>query len=123
MLLNKTLPRAINLGRRYDINQLSDFRKAPCSPSNANKTLLFVPVAIQNNDSKDPCVISVYFTKGAAYIARRNVKHPLAQLGNSFINGGQIIAMTLILSIISGVFIWVLVSLTVCLHFYIGSRW
>ena len=52
----------------------------------------------------DPCTIKVYYSKGPAYIVKRNELKPLTQLGRSFINGGQIIGLTLILTVISGVF-------------------
>ena len=71
-----------------------------------------MPVMIKKN-ANDPCEIKVHLSKGPAYVAKRNQMKPLTQLGLSFINGGQIIGLTLILTVISGVFIWILVSATI----------
>ena len=70
---------------------------------------VFLPVMIKTTES-DPCAVKVLPSRGPAYIVTRNVQKPLTQLGRSFINGGQIIGLTLILTFISGVFIWMLVS-------------
>ena len=70
-----------------------------------------MPVMIKKTVN-DPCEIKVHLSKGPAYVAKRNQMKPLTQLGLSFINGGQIIGLTLILTVISGVFIWILVSIT-----------
>ena len=69
-----------------------------------------MPVMVKTSMGDDPCTIKVYYSKGPAYIVKRNVLKPLTQLGRSFINGGQIIGLTLILTVISGVFMWILVS-------------
>jgi len=76
------------------------------SNSTGNVTIS-MPVMIKKN-ANDPCEIKVHLSKGPAYVAKRNQMKPLTQLGLSFINGGQIIGLTLILTVISGVFIWIL---------------
>lgn len=81
------------------------------SNSTGNVTIS-MPVMIKKN-ANDPCEIKVHLSKGPAYVAKRNQMKPLTQLGLSFINGGQIIGLTLILTVISGVFIWILVSATI----------
>ena len=96
------------------------FAKAPPLPSNSTGNVtITMPVMIKKN-ANDPCQIKVHLSKGPAYVAKRNQMKPLTQLGLSFINGGQIIGLTLILTVISGVFIWILVSTTttgeLCLH-------
>lgn len=88
------------------------FLKASSQPSNSSGNVtISIPVMIKTNVN-DPCKIKVHLSKGPAYIAKRNQMKPLTQLGLSFINGGQIIGLTLILTVISGVFIWILVSNT-----------
>lgn len=88
------------------------FAKASSLPSNSTGNVtISMPVMIKKNVD-DPCEIKVHLSKGPAYIAKRNQMKPLTQLGLSFINGGQIIGLTLILTVISGVFIWILVSTT-----------
>lgn len=81
------------------------------SNSTGNVTIS-MPVMIKKN-ANGPCEIKVHLSKGPAYVAKRNQMKPLTQLGLSFINGGQIIGLTLILTVISGVFIWMLVSATI----------
>lgn len=89
------------------------FAKAPPVPSNGTGNVtITMPVMIKKN-ANDPCEIKVHLSKGPAYVAKRNRMKPLTQLGLSFINGGQIIGLTLILTVISGVFIWILVSATI----------
>lgn len=84
------------------------FAKAPPVPSNGTGNVtITMPVMIKKN-ANDPCEIKVHLSKGPAYVAKRNRMKPLTQLGLSFINGGQIIGLTLILTVISGVFIWIL---------------
>lgn len=80
------------------------------SSNNTGNTTIAIPFMIRRN-TDDPCEIKVHHSKGPAYIAKRNQMQPLTQLGRSFINGGQIIGLTLILTVISGVIIWILVSL------------
>ena len=75
-----------------------------------------MPVMIKTNAEAKPCIIKIYHSKGPVYIVKRNVMKPLTQLGRSFINGGQIIGLTLILTVISGVFMWILVSNYYLLH-------
>lgn len=90
---------------------LSQFRKG------TKNTTIVMPVMLKKNvrdDGGDPCQIKVHHSKGPVYIVKRNVMKPLTQLGRSFINGGQIIGLTLILTVISGVFMWILV----CIHCY-----
>lgn len=90
-----------------------NFAKAPPLPSNSTGNVtITMPVMIKKN-ANDPCEIKVHLSKGPAYVAKRNQMKPLTQLGLSFINGGQIIGLTLILTVISGVFIWILVSATI----------
>lgn len=78
------------------------------SSNNTENTTILMPVMVKTNVDNDPCTIKVYHSKGPAYIVKRNVLKPLTQLGRSFINGGQIIGLTLILTVISGVFMWIL---------------
>lgn len=86
------------------------FAKPPPPPSNSTGNVtITLPVMIKKNVN-DPCEIKVHLSKGPAYVAKRNQMKPLTQLGLSFINGGQIIGLTLILTVISGIFIWILVS-------------
>ena len=88
------------------------FAESPPPPSNSTGNVtITMPVMIKKNVN-DPCEIKVHLSKGPAYVAKRNQKKPLTQLGLSFINGGQIIGLTLILTVISGVFIWILVRKT-----------
>lgn len=91
---------------------IQDFkRQLTIQPSNnTENTTILMPVMVKTNVDNDPCTIKVYHSKGPAYIVKRNVLKPLTQLGRSFINGGQIIGLTLILTVISGVFMWILVS-------------
>ncbi|XP_022784223.1 uncharacterized protein LOC111324830 isoform X2 [Stylophora pistillata] len=77
------------------------------SSNNTQNVTIAIPFMIKRN-TDDPCEIKVHHSKGPAYIAKRNRMKPLEQLGGSFINGGQIIGLTLILTVISGVFIWIL---------------
>lgn len=79
------------------------------SSNNTKNVTIAIPFMIKRN-TNDPCEIKVHHSKGPAYIAKRNQMRPLTQLGRSFINGGQIIGLTLILTVISGVFMWILVS-------------
>lgn len=96
----------------YKLTEVKKFVKASTQPSNSSGNVtISLPVMIKTNVD-DPCEIKVYLSKGPAYIAKRNQMKPLTQLGLSFINGGQIIGLTLILTVISGVFIWILVSIT-----------
>ena len=119
-VLNETLPLTIQLGRRYNINDFQEFKNATLTAPPGGRGLIVLPVTRGKKDYPDPCIVSAYNAQGSAYIVKRNVKKPLLQLGNSFINGGQIMAIILILSIISGIFIWMLVrwSLFFCLHIY-----
>ncbi len=95
----------------YKLTEVKKFVKASSQPSNSSENVtISLPVMIKTNVD-DPCEIKVYLSKGPAYIAKRNQMKPLTQLGLSFINGGQIIGLTLILTVISGVFIWILVSI------------
>jgi len=88
------------------------FAKASSPASNSTENVtIYMPVMIKKTVN-DPCEIKVHLSKGPAYVAKRNQMKPLTQLGLSFINGGQIIGLTLILTVISGVFIWILVSTT-----------
>lgn len=90
-----------------------NFAKAPPLPSNSSGNVtITMPVMIKKN-ANDPCEIKVHLSKGPAYVAKRNQMKPLTQLGLSFINAGQIIGLILILTVISGVFIWILVSATI----------
>lgn len=77
------------------------------SSNNTKNVTIAIPFMIKRN-TNDPCEIKVHHSKGPAYIAKRNQMKPLTQLGRSFINGGQIIGLTLILTVISGVFMWIL---------------
>ncbi|XP_078346251.1 uncharacterized protein LOC144631641 isoform X2 [Oculina patagonica] len=98
----------------YKLTEVKKFVKASTQPSNSSGNVtISLPVMIKTNvrtNEDDPCEIKVYLSKGPAYIAKRNQMKPLTQLGLSFINGGQIIGLTLILTVISGVFIWILDS-------------
>jgi len=80
-------------------------------PNNTVNTTILMPIMIKTNVDNDPCAVKVHHSKGPAYIVKRNVMKPLTQLGRSFINGGQIIGLTLILTVISGVIIWILVRI------------
>ena len=97
-------------------NTTQDFQSPfVLSQSNSTKnTTIVMPVMLKKNirdDGGDPCKIKVHHSKGPVYIVKRNVMKPLTQLGRSFINGGQIIGLTLILTVISGVFMWILVCI------------
>ena len=97
-------------------NTTQDFQNPfVLSQSNSTKnTTIVMPVMLKKNirdDGGDPCKIKVHHSKGPVYIVKRNVMKPLTQLGRSFINGGQIIGLTLILTVISGVFMWILVCI------------
>uniref|UniRef100_A0A6P8HNN2 Uncharacterized protein LOC116291225 n=1 Tax=Actinia tenebrosa TaxID=6105 RepID=A0A6P8HNN2_ACTTE len=70
-----------------------------------NKMVL--PITIETK-SNDPCFVRIYESAGLAYVVRRNVKKPLNQLAGSFINGGQVIGLTLILTGIAGICMWLL---------------
>ena len=96
-----------------------DFQNPSALPQSntTQNTTIIMPVIIKKNirdASKDQCHMKVHHSKGPVYIVKRNVMKPLTQLGRSFINGGQIIGLTLILTVISGVFMWILV----CNHCY-----
>ena len=97
-------------------NTTQDFQNPfVLSQSNSTKnTTIVMPVMLKKNirdDGGDPCKVKVHHSKGPVYIVKRNVMKPLTQLGRSFINGGQIIGLTLILTVISGVFMWILVCI------------
>ena len=94
-------------------HKTQNFKRQMPSSHRSNKTTnttILMPVMIKKSANDDPCAIKVHHSKGPAYIMKRNVMKPLTQLGRSFINGGQIIGLTLILTVISGVFMWILVS-------------
>ncbi|XP_068672285.1 uncharacterized protein [Montipora foliosa] len=94
-------------------NKIQNFKcKLANQQLQSNKTgntTLIMPVMIKARGTiDDPCMIRLHHSKGPAYIVQRNVLKPLTQLGHSFINGGQIIGLTLILTAISGVIMWIL---------------
>ena len=97
-------------------NKIQNFKcKLANQQLQSNKTgntTLIMPVMIKARGTVDDqaCIIRLHHSKGPAYIVQRNVLKPLTQLGRSFINGGQIIGLTLILTAISGVIMWILVS-------------
>lgn len=95
------------------LKKTHDFKRLLGATQQSNitvNTTILMPVMIKTSMADaDPCAIKVYHSKGPAYIVKRNVLKPLTQLGRSFINGGQIIGLTLILTVISGVFMWILV--------------
>ena len=112
-LLYELLRRMIKPERISFNRARTKFAKAPPVPSNSTGNVtITMPTMIKKNVN-DPCEIKVHHSKGPAYVAKRNRMKPLTQLGLSFINGGQIIGLTLILTVISGVFIWILVSVTI----------
>ncbi|KXJ05953.1 hypothetical protein AC249_AIPGENE25317 [Exaiptasia diaphana] len=76
-------------------------------PNTGSKNDIAVPILIDMDD-KNPCLVKVYKSSGYAFLVRRDVKKPLSQLGGSFINGGQVIGLILILTGIAGICIWCL---------------
>ena len=58
----------------------------------------------------DACFIPVLKTNGPAYIVHIEEIVPLTLLGKGLLQGWQIIALTMVLAAISGIFIWLLVS-------------
>ena len=101
-------------------NKIQDFKcrltnRQQVESNKSGNTTLIMPVMIKASGGvDDPCTIKLHHSKGLAYIVKRNVLKPLTQLGRSFINGGQIIGLTLILTAISGVIMWILVSRRPC---------
>ena len=101
-------------------NKIQDFKcrltnRQQVESNKSGNTTLIMPVMIKaSGEVDDPCTIKLHQSKGPAYIVKRNVLKPLTQLGRSFINGGQIIGLTLILTAISGVIMWILVSRRPC---------
>ncbi|XP_074639790.1 uncharacterized protein LOC141897994 isoform X2 [Acropora palmata] len=95
-------------------NKIQDFKcrltnRQQVESNKSGNTTLIMPVMIKaSGEVDDPCTIKLHHSKGPAYIVKRNVLKPLTQLGRSFINGGQIIGLTLILTAISGVIMWIL---------------
>jgi hypothetical protein len=58
----------------------------------------------------DACFIPVLKTNGPAYIVHIEEIVPLTLLGKGLLQGWQIIALTMVLAAISGIFIWLMVS-------------
>ncbi|KAK3708726.1 hypothetical protein QZH41_015160 [Actinostola sp. cb2023] len=105
--LKTSTPLRFKLGRqRQYMDILNADSKVPNTNSGSTNRIA-LPISMETTD-KDPCRVKVYESTGLAYVVRRNVKKPLNQLAGSFINGGQVIGLTLILTGIAGICIWLL---------------
>ena len=76
--------------------------------SKKNNTIYF-PV-MKEGDTNDECFIPVLTSNGPAYIVHIEEIVPLTLLGKGLLQGWQVIALTLVLAAISGIFIWLMVS-------------
>ena len=75
-----------------------------------NNDTLFFPIMKQEDDEEE-CFIPVMKTFGPAYLIRIEKIVPLALLGKGLLQGWQVIALTIVLAAISGIFIWLMVSM------------
>ena len=80
--------------------------------SKSNNTVYF-PVT-KEEDTDDSCFIPVLKTNGPAYIIHIEEIMPLTLLGKGLLQGWQIIALTLVLAAISGIFMWLMVNMCCC---------
>lgn len=75
---------------------------------NLNNTIFFPVMTDKKEENK--CFIPVLHTKGPVYIVHLEKIKPLQLLGKGLLHGWQVIALTVVLAAISGVFMWLMVS-------------
>ncbi|XP_046854830.1 uncharacterized protein LOC124447877 isoform X2 [Xenia sp. Carnegie-2017] len=73
---------------------------------NLNKTIFFPVMTDKKEENK--CFIPVLHTKGPVYIVHLEKIKPLELLGKGLLHGWQVIALTVVLAAISGVFMWLM---------------
>ncbi len=78
--------------------------------NNKNNNTVYFPV-MKEHGTDDSCFISILKTNGPAYIIHIEEIVPLTLLGKGLLQAWQIIALTLVLAAISGIFIWLMVSM------------
>lgn len=81
-----------------------------------NDTIYF-PV-MKEETTKDSCFIPVLKSNGPAYIVHVEEIVPLTLLGRGLLQGWQVIALTIVLAAISGIFMWLMVGH--CYHPWAG---
>ena len=82
-------------------------KTAEDGPPNINA--IYLPTMLRSANTK-PCSVKLFQSEGPAFIVRKNIHEPLKQLGQAMINGAQLIGLVLLLTAISGIFMWALVS-------------
>ncbi|XP_028415896.1 uncharacterized protein LOC114539464 [Dendronephthya gigantea] len=75
--------------------------------NNKRNNTIYFPVMAEEDDDKS-CYIPVLSTNGPAYIIHIQEIVPLTLLGKGLLQGWQVIALTLVLAAISGVFMWLM---------------
>ena len=70
---------------------------------------VYLPVMIRKTNTNH-CKVKLFQSDGPAFIVRKNIYEPLKQLGQAMINGAQLIGLVLLLTAISGIFMWALVG-------------
>lgn len=86
--------------------QYSTYSNLSKSVGEDNQTLFF-PV-IRKEEYSDACYITVVETHGPAYFIHIEEIIPLRLLGKGLLQGWQVIALTIVLAAISGIFIWIM---------------
>ena len=76
---------------------------------NDDNQTLFFPIMKEKDDMD--CFVPVMQTNGPAYFIRQEEIVPLTLLGRGLLQGWQVIALTIVLAAISGIFIWLMVSI------------
>ncbi|XP_032227082.2 uncharacterized protein LOC116610353 [Nematostella vectensis] len=106
--LNISTPMVLYLSDKHlSYPSLLNQSKISSSRAAMHPAVLILPVEIGTKNA-DPCLVEVITPQNLAYIVRKNNQEPLKQLAGSFINGGQVIGLTLILTGIAGICIWLL---------------
>ena len=82
---------------------------------NSKNDTIYFPV-MKEGDTDDGCFIPVLKTNGPAYIIHIEEIVPLTLLGKGLLQGWQVIALTLVLAAISGIFIWLMVNTVLLMY-------
>ena len=91
----------------YDISYSSYSNFTKTVAKDKNTTITF-PV-MESKDHNDDCYVHIVNTNGPAYFIHIKEIVPLTLLGKGLLQGWQVIALTVVLAAISGVFIWLVV--------------
>ena len=91
---------------RYN-EPMSNFQNFTSVASTKTNNTVYFPM-MKEGDTDDACFIPVLKTNGPAYIIHIEKIVPLQLLGKGLLQGWQVIALTLVLAAISGIFIWIM---------------